>query len=254
VVNLSGIIEAADVVMVARGDLGVEMGYAELTGLQKTIIHESRVRNRVVITATQMMESMIHSPVPTRAEVSDVANAVMDGTDAVMLSAETATGRYPVRAVEAMARVIEGAEKYQLTHSRMRQRAVEGQFRGTEEAIAMAVMYIANHMKVRAIVALTESGATPLWMSRIRADIPVYAFTRHEATRRRVTLYRGVYPVIFDVTGAGSSTENLYRALFTRLLELQLVNERDLVILTKGELSGVEGGTNSMQILTVKLD
>jgi pyruvate kinase len=252
--NLPGIIDAADVVMVARGDLGVEMGYAELTGLQKTIIHQTRTRNKVVITATQMMESMIHSPVPTRAEVSDVANAVMDGTDAVMLSAETATGRYPVRAVEAMARVIEGAEKYQLTHSRMRQRAVEGQFRGTEEAIAMAVMYIANHMKVRAIVALTESGATPLWMSRIRADIPVYAFTRHEATRRRVTLYRGVYPVIFDVTGAGSSTENLYRALFTRLLELQLVNERDLVILTKGELSGVEGGTNSMQILTVKLD
>jgi pyruvate kinase len=252
--NLPGIIDASDVVMVARGDLGVEMGYAELTGLQKTIIHQTRARNKVVITATQMMESMIHSPVPTRAEVSDVANAVMDGTDAVMLSAETATGRHPVRAVEAMARVIEGAEKYQLTHSRTRHRAVEGQFRGTEEAIAMAVMYIANHMKVRAIVALTESGATPLWMSRIRADIPVYAFTRHEATRRRVTLYRGVYPVIFDVTGAGGSTESLYRALFTRLLELQLVNQRDLVILTKGELSGVEGGTNSMQILTVTLN
>lgn len=252
--NLAGIIEAADVVMVARGDLGVEMGYAELTGLQKTIIHESRARNRVVITATQMMESMIQNPVPTRAEVSDVANAVMDGTDAVMLSAETATGRYPVRAVEAMAQVIEGAEKYQLTHPPMRQRALESEFSSTEEAIAMAVTYTANHMKVRAIVALTESGATPLWMSRMRSDIPVYAFTRHEATRRRVTLYRGVYPVIFDVTGAGQSTEALYRALFTRLLELRLVERQDLVILTKGELSGVQGGTNSMQILKVILE
>ena len=252
--NLTRIIEASDVVMVARGDLGVEMGYAELTGLQKTIIQESRTRNRVVITATQMMESMIHNPVPTRAEVSDVANAVMDGTDAVMLSAETAAGRYPVKAVEAMAQVIVGAEKYQLTHPRWRQRSVEGEFKGTEDAIAMAVTYTANHLKVRAIVALTESGATPLWMSRIRSDIPVYAFTRHETTRRRVTLYRGVYPVIFDVPGPDHSTETLYRALFTRLLELRLVKKRDLVILTKGELSGVEGGTNSMQILKVTLD
>jgi pyruvate kinase len=251
--NLAGIIDASDVVMVARGDLGVEMGYAELTGLQKTIIHDTRHRNRVVITATQMMESMIQNPVPTRAEVSDVANAVMDGTDAVMLSAESATGRYPVKAVEAMAEVIAGAEKYQLTHPRARQRSVEGVFTGTEEAIAMAVMYTANHMKVRAIVALTESGATPLWMSRIRSDIPVYAFTRHEATRRRVTLYRGVYPVIFDVTSA-RSTEELYRALFARLLELKLVDLHDLVILTKGEASGVQGGTNSMQILKVVLD
>jgi pyruvate kinase len=254
VANLTAIIEASDVVMVARGDLGVEMGYAELTGLQKTIIQQTLARNKVVITATQMMESMIQNPVPTRAEVSDVANAVIDGTDAVMLSAETAAGRYPIRAVEAMAQVIEGAEKYQLTHSRMRDRANKTQFHSTEEAIARAVMYTANHMKVRAIVALTESGATPLWMSRIRADIPVYAFTRFEATRRRVTLYRGVYPVIFDVTGAGNSTESLYRALFTRLLELQLVHRRDLVILTKGEASGVEGGTNSMQILKVTLD
>jgi pyruvate kinase len=227
----------------------VEMGYAEITGLQKTIIHQSRGKNRVVITATQMMESMIQNPVPTRAEVSDVANAVMDGTDAVMLSAETATGRYPVKAVQAMAQVIEGAEKYQLAHSRTRHR-VDGHFEGTEEAIAMAVMYTANHMKVQAIVALTESGATPLWMSRIRADIPVYAFTRHEATRRRVTLYRGVYPVMFDMV-ASQTVEKLYNSIFARLLELELVRRGDLVILTKGELSGVQGGTNSMQILKV---
>jgi pyruvate kinase len=249
VANLQGILGAADAMMVARGDLGVEMGYAELTGLQKTIIYQSRNQNRAVITATQMMESMINNPVPTRAEVSDVANAVMDGTDAVMLSAETAVGKYPVKAVQAMAEVIEGAEKYQLAHSRTRQRAGETSFRGTEEAIAMAVMYTANHMKVRAIVALTESGLTPLLMSRIRSDIPVYAFTRHEATRRRTTLYRGVYPVTFDISE--SDDHVLYPSIFARLLELRLVRVGDLVILTKGELSGVSGGTNSMRILQV---
>jgi pyruvate kinase len=250
--NLAEIADAADAIMVARGDLGVEMGYAELTGLQKTIIHESRARNKVVITATQMMESMIHNPMPTRAEVSDVSNAVMDGTDAVMLSAETAMGRYPVKAVKAMAQVIEGAEKYQLRHERVRHRA-DGLFKSQEEAIAMAVMYTANHMKLRAIVALTESGATPLWMSRIRSDIPIYAFTRHEVTRRRVTLYRGVYPVVYDVPDANSPQE-LYGSIFKRLLELSLVERGDLVILTKGELSGIEGGTNSLQILKVALD
>jgi pyruvate kinase len=194
---------------------------------------------------------MIQNPVPTRAEVSDVANAVMDGTDAVMLSAETAMGRYPIKAVRAMADVIEGAEKYELTHTSTRHR-VEKVFAASEEAIAMAVMYTANHMKVRAIVALTESGATPLFMSRIRADIPIYAFTRHESTRGRVTLYRGVYPVIFDVGTA--TAERLYPSIFSRLLDLKLVDRGDLVILTKGEQSGVEGGTNSLQILKVALD
>src|SRR3569833_307831 len=244
--------QARSLLREAGGELGVEMGYAELTGLQKTIIHQTRARNRVVITATQMMESMITSPVPTRAEVSDVANAVMDGTDAVMLSAESAAGRYPVKAVQAMAQVIEGAEKYQLAHTRTRHR-VEGQFKATEEAIAMSVMYTANHMKVGAIVAMTETDTTPLWMSRIRSDIPIYAFTRHEATRRRVTMFRGVYPVIFDVTSP-SSNESLYRELYTRMLDLQLVKKNDLVILTKGELSGVTGGTNSMLILKVALE
>jgi pyruvate kinase len=246
--NLPAIIDASDAVMVARGDLGVEMGYAELTGLQKTIIHQTRNRSRVVITATQMMESMVHSALPTRAEVSDVANAVMDGTDAVMLSAETAVGKYPVKAVEAMAEVIRGAEKYQLAHSRVRHR-VDGQFQGTDEAIAMAVMYTANHLRVRAIVALTESGSTPLWMSRIRSDIPIYAFTRHEVTRRRVTLYRGVYPVPFDITHTDPRV--LYHAIFDQLLKRELVSIGDLVILTQGELLGVSGGTNSMKIIKV---
>ena len=246
--NLAGILAVTDAVMVARGDLGVEMGYAELTGLQKTIIRQSRARNRVVITATQMMESMIQNPMPTRAEVSDVANAVLDGTDAVMLSAETAAGKYPVKAVQAMADVIRGAEKYQLGAPRGTIR-VEDEFGNTEEAISRAVMYTASHMRVRAIVALTESGLTPLWMSRIRADIPIFAFTRHEATRRRVTLYRGVYAVPFDITDDRSQA--LYHEIFERLLSQGLVDVGDLVILTKGELSGVSGGTNSMQIVRV---
>jgi len=248
VAQLAGIIDATDVVMVARGDLGVEMGHAALTGLQKTIIHETRQRNRVVITATQMMESMIQNPVPTRAEVSDVANAVLDGTDAVMLSAETATGKYPIKAVAAMAEVIEGAETYHLSQRSPRERT-DLVFSQTEQAIAHAVMYTANHLNVRAIVALTESGATTLWMSRLRSDIPIYAFTRHEGTRRRVTLYRGVYPVSFDVPPDGR--EPLFQHVFDMLLDLQLVEDGDQIILTKGELTGVQGGTNSLQILQV---
>jgi pyruvate kinase len=249
VAQLTGIIDAADALMVARGDLGVEMGYAALTGLQKSIIRQARHRNRVVITATQMMESMIQSPVPTRAEVSDVANAVMDGTDAVMLSAETAAGKHPVKAVAAMADVIVGAESYQISQHRPRERAGVI-FTQTEEAIANAVMYTANHMSVRAIVALTESGATTLWMSRLRSDIPIYAFTRHEGTRRRVTLYRGVQPITFDVTPGDPSP--LHDRVFAMLLDQKLVDEGDLVILTKGELTGVQGGTNSLQIVQVR--
>jgi pyruvate kinase len=246
--NLAGILAVTDVVMVARGDLGVEMGYAELTGLQKTIIRQSLARNRVVITATQMMESMIQNPMPTRAEVSDVANAVLDGTDAVMLSAETAAGKYPVKAVQAMADVIRGAEKYQLGAPPGIVR-VEDEFSNTEEAISRAVMYTANHLRVRAIVALTESGLTPLWMSRIRADIPIFAFTRHPVTRRRVTLYRGVYAVPFDITH--TDPQQLYHAIFDQLLGLRLVDINDLVILTKGDMTGIVGGTNSMQIVRV---
>jgi pyruvate kinase len=249
IVNLDRIIQASDAVMVARGDLGVEVGYAELTGLQKHIIASTRRRNRVVITATQMMESMIHNPLPTRAEVSDVANAVMDGTDAVMLSGESAVGKYPVKAVEAMAQVILGAEKYEASHSPVRHRTDTGMFERTDEAIAMAVMYTANHLRVKAIVALTESGSTPLWMSRIRADIPIYAFTRHEMTRRRVMLYRGVYPVSFDITH--TDAEAVYTAVFKVLLERGMVEAGDRIILTTGELSGVSGKTNSMKILEV---
>jgi pyruvate kinase len=246
--NLAEIIDTSAAVMVARGDLGIEVGYAELTGLQKHIIERARARSRLVITATQMMESMIHAPVPTRAEVSDVANAVMDDTDAVMLSAETAVGRHPGRVVRAMAQVIEGAEKWQTTNRPDMRMA--GQFKRTDEAIAAAVMYTANHLVVRAIVALTESGSTALWMSRIRSDIPIYAFTRHAATQRRVTLYRGVYPVDFDVTHP--RPERMYPAIFERLIADGLAAEGDLIIVTKGEFSGVTGGTNTMKIIQVQ--
>lgn len=243
--NIIPIIAAADVIMIARGDLAVEIGDAELPGVQKRIIHLTRDLNRVVITATQMMESMISNPVPTRAEVLDVANAVMDGTDVVMLSAETAAGRYPVKTVEAMARVCVGAERQRMTQ-RSKHR-LDSHFESIDEAIAMAAMYTANHLDVKAIVALTESGSTPLWMSRIRSGIPIYAMTRHDATRRRVTMYRGVYPVPFDVLH--TNPDHVLRDAAETLLERGDVNTGDLVIVTKGDFSGIAGGTNGMKIL-----
>jgi pyruvate kinase len=234
--------------MVARGDLGVEMGYAELTGMQKRIIRLTRTNNKIVITATQMMESMIKAPIPTRAEVSDVANAVMDGTDAVMLSAETAVGDYPVSVIAAMSEVCRGAEKHVLARGRTTHR-LDDLFDQVDEAIAMAVMYTANHLAVKAIIALTESGSTTLWMSRIRSDIPIYAFTPHVATSRRVTMYRGVYPVSFKLVT--TDVQRLSQDIFNVLLSNNLVEEGDLVIFTKGDLTGVTGGTNSMKIISV---
>ena len=248
VTNIRAIIDASDVIMVARGDLAVEVGYASMTGLQKGLIRLARARNKVCITATQMLESMIHSPSPTRAEVSDVANAVMDGTDAVMLSAETAVGKFPVRAVRTMAELCIGAEKHE-TFRRAANYRLEDVFSHVDEAIAMAVMYVANHLDVTAIIALTESGSTPLWMSRVRSDIPVFAFTRHEGTLRRVSMYRGVYAVAFDeiVTDDAVVTQS---RVFDRLLQMAAVRPGDLVLLTMGQ-KGVAGRTNALQILTV---
>ena len=248
VTNIDSIIEAADIVMVARGDLGVEMGYAELTGIQKKIIRKTRKGGKVVITATQMMESMIQNPIPTRAEVSDVSNAVMDGTDAVMLSGETAVGKFPVQAVRAMDEVCTGAEKFPLPWGRTRHR-LDDNFWHVDEAIAMAVMYTANHMQVSAIIALTESGSTARWMSRIRSDIPIYAFTPYRTTSRRVAMYRGVYPVTFEIQK--TSRSHLYADIFKTLLSNKLVEVDDLVIFTKGDLEGVSGSTNAMKILKV---
>ena len=243
--QIEDITRASDVIMVARGDLGVEIGFAEVPGVQKNIIRVARALNRVVITATQMMESMIHEPLPTRAEVSDVANAVIDGTDAVMLSGETAVGRHPVKAVEAMASACISAEKQRATsisHHRM-----DEIFPRTDEAIAMATMYTANHMDVTAIVALTESGSTALWMSRIRSGIPIYAFSRNESTRRRVSLYRGVYPVPVDVLAVPEAFDGISLTLKQR----GLAAAGDRILLTEGHAAGVEGGTNTMKILTL---
>ena len=247
--NFDSIVEASDVIMVARGDLGVEMGYAELIGIQKTLISKTRKANKVVITATQMMESMIHNPIPTRAEVSDVSNAVMDGTDAVMLSGETAVGKFPVKSIHAMAEVCVGAEQFPLAVGTMMGHRIGQLFDRVDEAIAMAVMYTANHLNVRAIIALTESGSTTLWMSRIRSDIPIYAFTPHVSTSRRVTMYRGVYPVSFDITH--TETRALYQDIFRTLLSKELVEVGDLVIFTKGDLEGISGNTNAMKIIEV---
>lgn len=245
---LNGLIIASDGVMVARGDLGVEIGDARLVGIQKRIIQHARTLNKVVITATQMMESMIASPMPTRAEVSDVANAVLDYTDAVMLSAESASGQYPVEAVEAMARVCLGAEQ-EPTSTTSRHRLGET-FTRCDETIALASMYAANHFPgIKAIISLTESGHTPLIMSRIRSGVPIYCYTRHVGTQRRAALFRGVYTVPFDA--AKLDPAQVSEAAIDILRAQSLLQPGDWIILTKGDFYSNSGGTNGMKILQV---
>jgi pyruvate kinase len=245
--SLEEIIKAADVIMIARGDLGVEIGDAELPAVQKRIIKAARSMDRVVITATQMMQSMVDSPIPTRAEVFDVANAVIDGTDAVMLSAETAAGQYPAKVIEAMDRICAGAERQRMRS--VTERRTNIRFKRIDEAIAKAAMYTANSLGVKAIAALTESGATALWMSRISSGIPIFAMTRHVETRRKVTMYRGVYPVSFDVTTPDHPKVN--REAVDELVRRGAVRKGDMIIITKGDLMGVHGGTSAMKIITV---
>lgn len=244
---LDAIIQSSDGVMVARGDLGVEVGYAELPAIQKTIISRARALDKAVVTATQMMESMVHQPIPTRAEVSDVANAVLDGTDAVMLSAETATGQFPDKAVEAMNEVCLAVERQKVTQ--VSHHRLECRFTRIDEAIAMAAVYAANHIDTRAIIALTESGSTPLWMSRIRTGIPIYGLSRNKDARGRMTLYRGVYPVNFDATL--HSHPQVTREAIDTLLRLGVVKSGDRVIATKGDSVGNSGGASTMRIVTV---
>jgi len=246
--QIDDILDASDVVMIARGDLGIEIGDAELPGVQKDIIRRARSGNCIVITATHMMQSMIEHPQPTRAEVLDVANAVMDGTDAVMLSAETAIGKYPVVVVQRMASICAGAERQHITM--VSSHRLDAEFKTVEEAVAMAAMYTANHYDVQAIVAMTESGRTAKWMSRISSGLPIFAMSRKIVTLRRVTLYRGVYPIYFDIKEGQRSDEDEGDVLM-ELLRLGVVNKGDAVIVTQGELTGVIGGTNSMKILVV---
>ncbi|OUS27160.1 pyruvate kinase [Thalassotalea sp. 42_200_T64] len=248
---LDEIIMASDVVMVARGDLGVEIGDAELVGKQKHIIARSRQLNRVVITATQMMETMITQPMPTRAEVMDVANAVLDGTDAVMLSAETAAGKYPVETVKAMAKVCIGAEKQRSAH--ISGHRLEMTFEGISETVALSAMYAANHLKgVKAIVSLTESGMTSKIMSRITSGLPIYSLSRHDKTLNKSAIYRGVYPVHFDSTN--SNEKDLSKDVLETVLasEISDFNDGDLVIFTHGDTMETVGASNTIKILTVK--
>lgn len=248
VTNIDGIIQASDAVMIARGDLGVEIGDAELPAMQKKIIKIARLFNKPVITATQMLETMTHNTIPTRAEVSDVANAVLDGTDAVMLSGETAVGLYPDKAVAAMDRICLSAEKHRSSIKSMRQ-PKDHQLKYVDEAIAMATMYTANHLDIKAIIALTESGTTPLLMSRVNSTIPIYGLSRHDATLRRMTLYRGVYPLPFDATHIDRRILN--KEAISELKKRAILQSNDHVIITKGDLIGVHGRTNSLKIMTV---
>jgi pyruvate kinase len=241
------IIAAADCIMIARGDLGVEIGDARLPPAQKMLITMARRQHRAVITATQMMESMIEHPLPTRAEVFDVANAVLDGTDAVMLSGETSVGNYPDRAVAAMSRICQGAESEWSDPSTSV--LPDTVFERVDQAIAMSAIYCGNRIGVKAIAALTESGATPLWMSRVNTAIPIFALARDPATLRRVTLFRDVVPVEFDVTAIPYS--EVTREVLRVLHERGAVADGDRVILTKGDLHGHSGGTNGMKIVTV---
>ncbi|MCF6235164.1 MAG: pyruvate kinase [Gammaproteobacteria bacterium] len=245
--NIEEIIIASDVIMIARGDLGVEIGDAELPAVQKHLIKLARAMNRMTITATQMMESMIENPIPTRAEVFDVANAVLDGTDAVMLSAETAAGKYPEKSVAAMARICLEAEKQKI--ARVSGHRLNTRFSRTDEAIAMATMYTANHFGVKAIVALTESGATPLWMSRISSEVPIFALSSHVRTSRKMTLYKGVKPILFSTDSNDHVLVN--KQVIAELQERNVVKDGDLVIITKGDLMGVVAGTNAMKIVCV---
>ena len=245
--NLQEIIDASDAIMVARGDLAVEVGDAAVPALQKRMIRMARESNRVTITATQMMESMISSPVPTRAEVSDVANAVLDGSDAVMLSAETAAGKYPVQTVLSMARVCVEAEKSATIT--IEADFLDRTFKRIDQSIAMASLFTARHLNVKAIAALTESGSTALWMSRINIGVPIYALTPAQASRSRMSLYRDVIPVFFDYNSR--EREDVLREAEQRLVDEGILSAGDLLIITIGEPIGQQGGTNTMKIVKV---
>ncbi|MEI6546841.1 MAG: pyruvate kinase [Burkholderiales bacterium] len=245
--NLEEILKASDGIMVARGDLAVEVGDAAVPALQKRMIRMARDHSKLTITATQMMESMIEAPVPTRAEVSDVANAVIDGTDAVMLSAETAAGKYPVETVSAMARVCDEADRS--GEFSLDKEFLNRTFARIDQAIAMAALFTAVHMKVKAICALTQSGSTALWISRLDSGVPVYALTPEEGSRRRMSLYREVHPVL--MTFKASDRENLLLEAEHKLVDLGVVTRGDLMLLTIGEPIGKSGGTNTLKIVRV---
>ncbi|MFO1196281.1 MAG: pyruvate kinase [Burkholderiaceae bacterium] len=247
ITNLEEILKASDGIMVARGDLAVEVGDASVPALQKRMIRMAKEFNKLTITATQMMESMIEAPVPTRAEVSDVANAVLDGTDAVMLSAETAAGKYPVETVEAMVRVCFEADR---SHSQpLDTEFLNRTFTRIDQSIAMSALFVSRHMGIKAIVALTQSGSTALWMSRFDSGVPIYALTPEESSRRRMSLYREVHPILFPYQA--HEREALLIEAEHALLARGVVSKGDHVIITIGEPIGKSGGTNTLKILKI---
>ena len=245
--NIEEIVDASDGIMIARGDLAVEIGDAQLPGVQKRLIAVARRRNRFAITATQMMTSMEYSLTPTRAEVLDVANAVLDGTDAVMLSQESAVGKHPAKVVATLNRICLGSESTNLELDRVEH--VADQFSNTEEAVAMATMYTARRYNVAAILALTESGSTAKWLSQQLSGIPIYAVTPHPRTHRRVTLFRGVYPIDFDVSQDAEVPVEIQAV--KELRRRNIVTKGDLLLVTRGDQMGVQGGTNTLKIMTV---
>jgi pyruvate kinase len=243
---LDEVIAASDGIMVARGDLAVEVGNAAVPGLQKRMLRAAREQNKLTITATQMMESMIHHPVPTRAEVSDVANAVLDGTDAVMLSAETAAGRYPVETVETMAQICVEAEKSDPVQ--LDRDFLNRTFTRIDQSIAMATLFTAYHLQVKAIASLTDSGSTALWMSRHNCGCPIFAITPKIETQRRMALLRNVTSLYLEQS---ADRDEVLRAAEDLLLTQSHVQRGDLIILTIGEPMGKSGGTNTMKIVRV---
>ena len=244
---LEEILKASDGIMVARGDLAVEVGDAAVPALQKRMIRMAREMNKLTITATQMMESMITSPVPTRAEVSDVANAVLDGTDAVMLSAESASGQYPVEAVEAMVRICIEADRSMDAAVKLDQDFLNRVFTRIDQSIAMAALFTAHHLKVKAIVALTQSGSTALWMSRLNSGVPIYALTPEPATYTKLALFRDTQ--VFLMPQESHDSDRLLRDSQDFLVSQGVVQKGDLILITIGEPIGKAGGTNTLKIV-----
>jgi pyruvate kinase len=244
--HLESILRASDGIMVARGDLAVEVGNAAVPALQKRMIKLARSMDKFAITATQMMESMIIAPVPTRAEVSDVANAVLDGTDAVMLSAETASGKYPLETVQEMAKICAAAES---AHKHELESDFTGKtFGRIDQSIAMGALFTAHHLGAKAIVALTESGSTALWMSRHDVKMPIYALTPKLATQRKLTLYRNVRPLLMDTS---ADRDTALADAEQHLKQRGIVQPGDVYAITCGEPMGSPGGTNMLKICRV---
>jgi pyruvate kinase len=243
---LKEILDATDGIMVARGDLAVEVGNAAVPALQKRMIRMAQEANKLAITATQMMESMIVNAVPTRAEVSDVANAVLDGTDAVMLSAETAAGKYPVETVQAMVSIVTAADRSGAVE--IDRQFLNRTFTRVDQSVAYGALFTAFHLRCAAICTLTESGSTSLWMSRHEIDVPIYALTPSVATQRRLSLFRNVHPVFLPKSDDRDAALRLAEQI---LLKQGVVNRGDLIVLTIGEPMGQPGGTNTLKIVRV---